>query len=178
MRIKHDFEHDNLSRKDLAKKYVKFLTDLRGNHTIALDAPWGSGKSKFIEFMCEEFNSEINKTKDLYIVYNAWENDYTDDPFLSLMSDFFSQIKEKKYVGEDELKGLMAKTFSASKVVGKGVFKGLIKNFLESDEVENLSNELNNIVNNTVETTSNVLINKAFKDIENSKKQESNLLTN
>ncbi len=70
MRIKHDFEHDNLSRKDLAKKYVKFLTDLRGNHTIALDAPWGSGKSKFIEFMREELNSEINKTKDLYIVYN------------------------------------------------------------------------------------------------------------
>jgi hypothetical protein len=170
MRLKHDFIEDNLSRKDLAKKYVKFLNDLKGNHTIALDAPWGSGKSKFIEFMCEEFDSEDKKTKDVFIVYNAWENDYTDDPFLSLMSDFFSQIINKQYVGEDKLKGLMAKTFSASKVLGKGVFKGLIKNFLESDEVESLSDELNNIVNNTVETTSNELINKAFKDIENSKK--------
>lgn len=170
MRLKHDFIEDNLSRKDLAKKYVKFLNDLKGNHTIALDAPWGSGKSKFIEFMCEEFDSENGKTKDIFIVYNAWKNDYTDDPFLSLMSDFFSQIKNKEYVGEDELKGLMAKTFSASKVVGKGVFKGLIKNFLESDDVENLSNELNNIVNDTVATTSDELINKAFKDIENSKK--------
>lgn len=170
MRLKHDFIDDNLLRKDLAERYIRFLNDLKGNHTIALDAPWGSGKTKFIDFMCEEFDSENRKIKDVFIVYNAWENDYTDDPFLSLMSDFFSQIKNKQYVGEDELKGLMAKTFSASKVIGKGVFRGLIKNFLESDEVENLSDELNNIVNNTVETTSNKLINKAFKDIDNTKK--------
>lgn len=131
MKLKHEFIDDNLDRKTLAKKYVLFLNKLQGNHTIALDAPWGSGKSKFIEFMTDEFErDDEDKSKDIYITYNAWENDYTDDPFLSLMSEFFETIIKKQYRGEDKLKGIMNTTFSASKHIGKGILKGVTRSVL------------------------------------------------
>lgn len=171
MNLKHEFINDNLHRKELAKNYVTFLNKLQGNHTIALDSPWGSGKSKFIEFMTDEFErEEQNKTKDIYITYNAWENDYTDDPFLSLMSEFFEIIIKKQYVGEDKLQGIMNTTFSASKHIGKGILKGVANSVLGSESIENLSDGLEEIVKGTISETSNALINNAFKSISKGKK--------
>jgi hypothetical protein len=171
MKLKHEFIDDNLDRKTLAKKYVLFLNKLQGNHTIALDAPWGSGKSKFIEFMTDEFEREDeDKSKDIYITYNAWENDYTDDPFLSLMSEFFETIIKKQYRGEDKLKGIMNTTFSASKHIGKGILKGVTRSVLGSESIESLSEGIGEILKGTISETSNILINNAFKSISKGKK--------
>ena len=46
MRLKNDFSEDQLDREKTAIDYVNFINTLQGNHTIALDAPWGSGKIK------------------------------------------------------------------------------------------------------------------------------------
>ena len=170
MRLKHDFKEDNLQRIETAEHYVRFINKLEGNHTIALDAPWGSGKSTFIDFMCEE----LDKKKDIYITYNAWENDYTDDPFLSLMSEFFEQVVEKEYVGEDKLKNAMASTWAASKHIGKGLFKGATKAVIGSEAMENLSDGIEEIAKGTISASAELAINKAFKDISASKKTRTN----
>lgn len=106
--FKHEFDGDRLGRHELAEKYVDFINKLDGNHVIALDAPWGTGKTTFINFMCEKFDEK----KDVYIKFNSWENDFTQEPLLSLMSEIISQLEEKKYIGVDRAKVYIFKIFN------------------------------------------------------------------
>lgn len=163
---KQNFDCDRLDRTKVAKAYVDFINELDNNHTIALDAPWGSGKTKTIEFMCTKFK----ENKDLFINYNAWENDYTDDPFLSLMSQFFIDIVKKDYVGENKLENTMARAWTVSKHIGKGLFKGAAKVALGSEALEELSEAGEELAKGVISEATNAAINKAFKDIDKSKK--------
>lgn len=164
--ISYPFTNDELNRKKTAEDYVKFLTSLDINHTIALDASWGSGKTILLKFMCEE----LEEKKYPFITYNAWDNDYTDDPFLSLMSTIFEQFEEKKYIGVDKLKGMKNKTIAASKIVGKGLAKGVGKALLGSEGVSELSDGFEALVKGAISETSEALINKTFKSFQESKK--------
>ncbi len=166
MRLKNDFLKDQLDRKQTAIDYVNFINTLQGNHTIALDAPWGSGKSTFIDFMTKE----LDKNKDLYITYNAWENDYTDDPFLSLMSNFFEQLEEKKYVEKDKLQSIITSAWDTSIVFGKGLIKGAGNLIIGNDAVKELSDNLEELLKGAIKETSNDIANKAFNNINKNKK--------
>lgn len=168
MRLKHDFKDDNLERKETAKYYLQFINKLQGNHTIALDAPWGSGKSTFIDFMCEDMDKDENK--DIYIKYNAWDNDYTDEPFLSLMSEMFSSFEEKKYIEKDDLKNVKSKAIAISKAFGKGITKGLVKNILGSDAIKDLSDGIESLAKGAISETSQLLIDSTFKNMSQTKK--------
>lgn len=69
---------DNYHRDDDVKAY-----------TIALDSPWGTGKSVFLE----KFESMLEQDcKDQLCVvhYNAWENDFWDNAFEPFANAVFS----------------------------------------------------------------------------------------
>lgn len=165
MQLKHDYEKDLLKRKPIAKEYVKFINQLKNNHTIALDSPWGSGKSTFIGFMIEEFESQ----KDIYIKYNAWENDYTNEPFLSLMSEFFNTVEEKKYIGKDELVEIKTNTFNAVKLFGKSIVKATSRLILGSDAMNDFGDGIKEVAKALTEESSEVVIDKVFSEITDSK---------
>jgi len=166
LRLKHDFEGDNLQRKETAVNYVNFINKLQGNHTIALDAPWGSGKTKFIDFMSEK----LDRDEDIYITYNAWDNDYTDEPFLSLMGEIFSSFEDKEYIGKDELKNIKSKAIAISKAFGKGITKGLLKNIIGSDAVKDMSDSIESLAEGAISETSQLLIDSTFKNMSQTKK--------
>lgn len=162
MKLRNEFIQDNLNRKNLAKKYALFLNTLQGNHVIALDAPWGSGKSKLIDFMCSEFD----ENKDVYVKYNAWENDYTAEPLISLMSDIFKAFENKQYIGVDKMKGLVSKI---SKIGLKGlsaISKGTARIVLG----EGGSNDAIEAVKEIGKTFVDDNVDNLFKTIDESKK--------
>lgn len=165
-KIKND--EDLLDRKKVAVKYVDFVNKLKGNHTIALDSPWGTGKSTFIDYMCDEFDREEEsvKTKDIYIKYNAWENDYTNEPLLSLINEFFEKVKEKNLYREDELKDLMTHSYNAVKKIGKASIKGLINKAI-GDEA---ASEIESALNAGTQTATDLIIDNTFKELSESKK--------
>ncbi len=134
--LKHKFENDTLGRELIAKKYAEFIIGVEGNHTIALDAPWGSGKTKVIDFICEELDNK----KEIYLNYNAWENDYTNEPFLSLMSVFFDDIKEKKYT-TSQFENIKKYAFESVKTKTPAVLKGLAKKFLGDETIDAISGD-------------------------------------
>lgn len=83
---------DKLNRRDL----VIFVEDLIKNsdkyrrntgtesYVMALDSAWGTGKSYFLDLLAQDI---AEKNDILVIKYNAWENDYCDNPFNPLMYD-------------------------------------------------------------------------------------------
>ncbi len=159
--LKHKYETDTLNRKSVAIKYANFIKNLGENHTIALDAPWGTGKTKFIDFMCEEFD----KNKDVYIRYNAWDHDYTNEPFLSLMNDFFTAIQDQGYTS-NQLKNIKEHSYNAVKTIGSSIFKGLAKKAIGSEAAEAVSNEVKAFLSDVNED----IINETFNSLTKSQK--------
>lgn len=79
---------------------------------IALDSPWGTGKTTFIE----KLKNKIKKDHDDIIIvkYNAWDNDYVENAFISLMyelyenEDFVGNFKNEIELNEDFKRALKA----------------------------------------------------------------------
>ena len=76
------------------KKYAEFLYTLISNsdkykraegedaYVIALDSPWGTGKSYFLDI----FEKWLTEEKEMQVIhYSAWENDFWDNAFLPLL---------------------------------------------------------------------------------------------
>lgn len=73
---------DKLSRQKEIENLTPLLVNAQAPLVICLDAPWGAGKTTFLNLWSQYLRSlEI---KSLYL--NAWENDFADDPLLPLIS--------------------------------------------------------------------------------------------
>lgn len=104
------WEKDRLNRK----KYADFLRILIKNsdkykrseeeesYVIALDSPWGTGKTWFLE-MFEKYMEETEAEHGIRIIhYSAWASDFWDNAFLPLMHALYEKDMLKlEALGED-----------------------------------------------------------------------------
>ena len=86
---------DKLNRGE----YIKFVENLiiksedykrddeSSSYVIALDSPWGTGKSFFIDLLVQDIETS---EKIRVVKYNAWKNDYSDDAFNPLIYDILN----------------------------------------------------------------------------------------
>ena len=79
---------------------------------IALDAPWGEGKSTFIKMWQGHLKNEHPKIKTIY--FDAFENDHQSAPFLALAAEIYALIDE-----QTEQPIFRHKTTAALKTVGR-----------------------------------------------------------
>ena len=77
------FEGDLLNRKDLAVKLTGYLDRLRAGAVLAIDAPWGEGKTWFGRNWEQYLKDEGHKV----VFIDAFEQDYVEDPFLLLAAE-------------------------------------------------------------------------------------------
>lgn len=86
---------DKLNRE----KYIEFIKNLiinseqykrnidSNSYVIAIDSPWGTGKSYFIDLFLQSIRDE---TSICAVNYNAWKNDYRDNAFEPLIYDILT----------------------------------------------------------------------------------------
>lgn len=77
----NEWVDDVLQRKKYADFLTQYLIAKEGPFVININAPWGSGKTFFIEHWCEDLKKEHP-----CVLFNAWENDFSNDPLLSVIS--------------------------------------------------------------------------------------------
>lgn len=93
------FGQDELQRKPFADRVVRYaigLCDqdvLPAGRVLAIDAPWGSGKSWLALRLVERLGQESEVTP-IYI--NAFEFDYHHDPFSVLLSAILAALRGKQ----------------------------------------------------------------------------------
>ena len=92
------FDDDKLGRKEVAEHFKNILlnTDL---HVFSLVAPWGCGKTYFIQNLIKTMNGD-----SVNILYNAWESDFYDSPLIPLLVELLNKIEtccEKTELEED-----------------------------------------------------------------------------
>lgn len=74
-------------------RYLNGRSDVGAINTFSLniDAPWGMGKTFFIE----RWAKDLSDAGHITLFFNAWEHDYSKDPLTSLLATLYSQIDSK-----------------------------------------------------------------------------------
>jgi hypothetical protein len=76
------FENDYFNRKPIAERLSSFFERVPDGCVVAIDAPWGEGKTWF----ARNFEALL-KQKGFSTAYiDAFETDYGDDPFIAIVS--------------------------------------------------------------------------------------------
>lgn len=77
------FQNDCQDRQSDIKMLSNLLATTSKPMVIAVDAPWGGGKTTFIRMWGEWMRGQGHTVA----MYNAWSNDYCSDPFIAFMSE-------------------------------------------------------------------------------------------
>lgn len=77
------FKNDLLNREESIEILTHIVGSIEGPCTMAVDAPWGAGKTTFIRL----WHQYLVNNGFTVIRFNAWENDFYDDPFVALCAE-------------------------------------------------------------------------------------------
>lgn len=84
------FKNDLFERKQLAEKLSTYIDRLNDGCVVGIDAPWGEGKTYFGRNWAAMLALQEYKT----IYLDAFEEDYTDDPFLLISAKILAALTE------------------------------------------------------------------------------------
>lgn len=87
--IETPFKDDFWGREALAERLTDYVSRLHVGATIAIDAEWGAGKSWFVQ----NWKAKLEQDKFDVIYLNAFNQDYVDDPFLTISMEIANAIK-------------------------------------------------------------------------------------
>jgi hypothetical protein len=147
--IKQFIIDDTVGRNEHVQRFVAALNTLETNAFLSIDAKWGSGKTVFVK-QIEYLNfcnidevhlksidtSVVESFQDKYITYyyNAWQNDYHDDPLQSilfnLIEEFYSDQKRKT-----KIKALAVNTLTS---VFKEGLKVITRDIIDIDKIQDI----------------------------------------
>ena len=77
------FQNDLLGREEPIKALSNTLMRVEGPCVLALDAAWGTGKTTFLNL----WKQYLHDNGFAVVKFNAWENDFIDDPFIAVISE-------------------------------------------------------------------------------------------
>lgn len=113
MKLKHStldiseqnpFEFDKLEREQHAEMLTEFIMSIDDPLTISIEAGWGHGKSTFLKMWAQSLRNQQFSC----ISFNAWEGDYSDDPFIPFVSELRKAITEVNGESSEVSKKLVA----------------------------------------------------------------------
>ncbi|WP_159166346.1 MULTISPECIES: KAP family P-loop NTPase fold protein [Aeromonas] len=128
--------------------YAEFLTNYlaaegkQRNYVLNLNAEWGAGKTWFIKRWYMELKAHY---PTVYI--DAWQQDFSDDPLLTVISSIIDQLKHIAGKENPIPEGMRQRLLGLFKVGGKLALKAAIKKAgLEEDDFSLEGEDANQLV--------------------------------
>lgn len=99
MKLKHEtvsvpeqnpFQFDMLDRKQQAEMLTTFIKSIDEPLTMSVEAGWGHGKTTFFRMWAQH----LKNNNFSCISFNAWESDYSEDPFIPFVAELRKSIIE------------------------------------------------------------------------------------
>ena len=87
------FNEDLLNRKESVQILTDLINKIQENGVIAIDAPWGNGKTTFLKILHEY----LLKNNFPVVNLNAWENEFSDDPFTCLSEELLEGLEKLEF---------------------------------------------------------------------------------
>ncbi len=146
-------EGKELPRDEVLNILVPFVKSLPHSFVIALNSPWGTGKTTFV-------HQFIDKLGEGYpaIYYNAWKADYSNDPFVDFCAEILALEDNEHAEPSSEKKDFLqsAKTVGSNFWKNKGKITTSVIAKIATKEVadalggDDYSEEISNAVSNMV----------------------------
>ena len=81
---------DLLARQDIAKRLTSLVATHEPPLTVSLHGQWGTGKT----FMLRRWQKDLENQSFRAIYFNAWEDDFCEDPLLAILGQISETFKE------------------------------------------------------------------------------------
>ena len=114
------FKYDLLDRKEPVEILTHLVGSIEGPCVLAVDAAWGTGKTTFLRIWAQYLRNEGFPV----IEFNAWETDFTGDPFVALSSELNDGLRE--YTDEPLSEKITAAQEAAKEVIQRAI-PGIIR---------------------------------------------------
>jgi len=155
---------DIFKRKGFGERLANLIENSGGSPVIALDSGWGEGKSTFIKMWRGHLKNH-REPEIVSIYFDAFENDYQKDPFLTLASEIYQLIT----VEDEEIKTKFKdKAAKAAKSLVRGALKMSVKigtaGIVDGSAVDAVEGELSNLVAEQVDDLVKERFDHAEKD--------------
>ena len=111
---------DLLDRKELAETLTQLVDGVEGPCVMAIDAPWGAGKTTFLKMWSQHLRNQGFPV----VEFNAWETDHADDPFVALASEITDALS---VFDDGSLQKRIKETAEAAKHVALRAIPGVIR---------------------------------------------------
>ncbi|MCX6894211.1 MAG: P-loop NTPase fold protein [Verrucomicrobia bacterium] len=111
------FENDALQRQREIGVLTHLVQSTRQPFVLSVEAPWGFGKTTFIRL----WKAHLESQKNVCLYFNAWENDFVDDPLVAFLGEMRKTVEEKTK-GENE-NDPINKNWESVKRIGGGVLR-------------------------------------------------------
>ena len=122
------WENDKLNREAEAETLLRFLDNrmatlsVRGeqqSYVLNLDAPWGYGKSFFLDGTAAVLKAEGHAVARV----NAWETDFASEPLLAILSALDKALQP--YLTKPALKAAWGNALSAGSTIAVSLVKNV-----------------------------------------------------
>ena len=93
---KIEIREDYIGRDAVINKINDFITNLSSDKSLclSLEGEWGQGKSFVIDKLYQKYNS--NSSEFIAVRYDAWKNDFYDDPLIALIHCIIDALESQK----------------------------------------------------------------------------------
>lgn len=107
------FDNDKLERKVIAENLTYLVQSTNQPFVISIEAPWGWGKTTFIEM----WKAYLEQQGHTCLYFNAWENDFVEDPLIAFIGEI------EKAIGEKNAKGNLEKRLNTLQDIGGKILR-------------------------------------------------------
>ena len=97
--LDHPWQDDALDRSEVANSLTNLVKGQESPFVISLHGGWGTGKT----FLLRRWQVELDKAGFKSIYFNAWEDDFCDDPLAAIigqLSEYFAEDNFKEKIGK------------------------------------------------------------------------------
>lgn len=108
------FQNDALNRRGSIESLTTLVSELNGPFVLAIDSPWGTGKTTFIRMWKKYLESQ----HFVCLYFNAWESDFSTDPLVAFLGEI-DRFSSKTSVENKEFKSAFEKTKRIATLLAK-----------------------------------------------------------
>lgn len=156
MNIKHseiDIPKENpfVNCKLERKKYADVLSNIVNSYNygfvLGINNKWGTGKTTFVKMWEQELKNKGHET----VYFNAWENDFEDNPLTALMGELKSVTKKST---EQKFKSTLKKAATLSKHIAPVIAQAIADKYINTkgikDAIVGVTKGLSDVFENEV----------------------------
>ena len=90
---KQPWQDDELDREQIAERLTNLIRNQQEPFIISINGQWGTGKT----FLLKRWQKDLEEDQFRAIYYNAWEDDFCDDPLLAIIGQLSHQFAEDNF---------------------------------------------------------------------------------